>query len=273
LRCKQGFTLVEFVVGLTVLSLGALILATFIRASLNLQLSAKDERDTNAQANQSLNGVLQANISDNLTFTTTNGDAILPNGYKIYGKVAQADTLIRSQFLFSVQPYWVGNSFFHLFNQPLDASQTSAYADPLQLPNLQLPSDLTAPENGPFLIFSENNLTKNQTLSQEIVVFTNSFSTSSNTLKFRPSSRQSCLLYVDPESITINDISLSHGWYLIPFENTLETLLSNPADYRLDYMLYSTDINSLTSEQKESLSLELDKAYARIILAGLTFSS
>lgn len=269
---KQGFTLIEFVVGLTVLSFGALILATFAKISLNLQLASKQEREGNAQANQALQSSAGQTVSATVTFASQEDNNLLPPKYIINSKVAQADNIIKSQLLLSVEPYWIGNTFLHLVNEPLSVSN---YADPLQLSGLKMPSDDTSEDSpAPFLKYSNNELTRNQTLSQEIVIFTNSFTIKNNaSLVFRANSGQPTLIYVATDGIAINDAALSCGWYSVPCNSNIQELLNSSNNYRLDFTRYSLNISDLTTEQKDFLAQELDKAYARILLAGLEFSS
>lgn len=289
---KQGFTLIEFVVGLTVLSLGALILATFIRASLNLQLASKEERDANAQVNQSLNEGSQSNIDSVVTFTTTDGASLLPAEYHISGKVAKADSLIHTQFLLSVQPYWIGNNLLHLYNEPKE-KPTQTISDPLCLSPLNLTNlssstlsnDLTFNETDAWIWLSGGEYTTRSTLilSQEVVILSNDSGNltigSSSHIVFNPKSnafanQQPTLLYA-VNDITIDfsghSATLSKGWYAILPGYDLQDLINNQSSWRLDYMRYSTDITSLTQEQSKTLADELDQAYARVCLAGLTF--
>lgn len=289
---KQGFTLIEFVVGLTVLSLGALILATFIRASLNLQLASKEERDANAQVNQSLNDASLSNIDSVVIFTTTDGASLLPAEYRISGKVAKADSLIHTQFLLSIQPYWIGNNLLHLYNEPKEKPQ-QAVSDPLCLSPLNLSNlssttlsnDLTFNETDAWIWLSGGEYTTKSTLvlSQEVVILSNDSGNltigSGSHIIFNPKSNDSAnqqptLLYaINDITIAFSDRSatLSKGWYAIPPSYDLQDLINNQSSWRLDYMRYSTDITSLTQEQSKTLANELDQAYARVCLAGLTF--
>lgn len=258
---KSGFTLIEVSVGLVVLSFAALVLATFARATHQLQLEAQTERDGIEQ--------LRANFYSIAGRNTVPATAVLNIGSEVMRYSAQAaeseNELQRVLFAAETPNLPTG-----LWRKPQSSSSTVSSTDsftlgerllepwlwgtPVPLSNLDT-ADLS---NQNVLWISGGKLKQSTVVNTPIMVISGSeFNTDGKTVHLTSANRFT-LVYL-PEDIPSS--SLSKGWYALPSGSDLFASLTT--DNRLDVTRYHVSSpNDLSSQQLEELGLLLDTAYS-----------
>lgn len=300
---KKGFTLVELVVAMVVLTFASLILAVCMQTAWKLRTEAVKWQNAGADLNVSAVSGLGAKAKLTLTGGLANltaSDAVgrafsLPAGLKVvsaYYPLTMDWSALRESGV-----------------QPASAS-FSGSTDPLALSTPNPPSGGTGTGGSP--TFAEGNhvlqkdvpalsltsltLTETHTnlvIPQEFWYLSGDLSTSygkggvPGTANVIPASgnNQPLLVYVAKNCNVYRierEVSASApawvwtpGWYAVPAGTDLfsaELNADTAQKWRLDYTRYNlTGNDALTDPQRAELQAELDKAYARLILAGVTF--